>query len=88
MIYYKLPKVNKVGAILLLNIIQFNSLPNNKFLDLPKLKAYADDKINMTEKLKFFRARVENMVGKGENAGYQDFLYTGSIESCDCVVKG
>ena len=28
----------------------------------------------MTEKLKFGSGRVENIVGKGENAGYQHFL--------------
>ena len=28
----------------------------------------------MTQKLKFVLKRVENIVGKGENAGYQHFL--------------
>ena len=39
-----------------------------------KLKAFADDKGNVTEELKFVSGRVENIVGKGENAGYQHFL--------------
>ena len=43
-------------------------------LDLSKLKAYADDKINVTEALKFVLGKVENIVGKGENAGYQHLL--------------
>ena len=47
-----------------------NSLPNDKFLDLFKLKAFADDKINVNEDLKFVSGRIEN-VGQGENAGYQ-----------------
>ena len=51
-----------------------NSLPYNKILDWSKLKAFADDKINVTENLKFGLGRVENIVGKGENAGYQHFL--------------
>ena len=51
-----------------------NSLPNNKFLDWSNLKAFADDIINVTEKLKFARGHEENIVGKGENAGYQHFL--------------
>ena len=34
-------------------IICINSLPNNKILDRSKLKAFADDKINVIEKLKF-----------------------------------
>ena len=49
-------------------------IPNEKNLNCSKLKAFADDKINMTEKLKFVLGRVENIVGKGENAGYQHFL--------------
>ena len=48
----------------------FNSLPNDKILDWSKIKAYADDKINVTEKLNFVLGRVSNIVGKGENAGY------------------
>ena len=51
-----------------------NSLPSDKFLNLSKLKAFGDDKINVTEKLKFVFARVEIIVGKGENAGNQHFL--------------
>ena len=38
------------------------------------MKAFADDKINMTQKLKFALGRVGNIVEKGENAGYQHFL--------------
>ena len=49
-------------------------LPNNKILDWTKLKACADNKINLIEKLKFALNRTENIVGKGENAGYQHFL--------------
>ena len=37
---------------------------------------FADDKIhvNVTQKLKFVLRSVENILGKGENAGYQHFL--------------
>ena len=52
----------------------FSSVPNDKILDLSKLKTFADDKINVTEKLKFVLERVEHIVGKGENAGQQHFL--------------
>ena len=51
-----------------------NSLPSDKSLNLSKLKVFGDDKINVTEKLKFVFARVEIIVGKGENAGNQHFL--------------
>ena len=50
------------------------TLPNNKFLDCSKLKAFADEKINMAEKLHFVLGWVENIVGKEENDGYQHFL--------------
>ena len=61
------------------------------------LKAFADNKINVIQRLKFALRRVENIVGKGENAGYQHFLLfptmfaEGSffriVKSRDCVVK-
>ena len=35
-----------------------------KFLDWSKLKAFADDKLNLAEKLKFVLGRIENIVGK------------------------
>ena len=55
--------------------LPIKSLPNNKILDLSKLKALADFKRkNVIEKLKFVFGLVENFVGKGENAGYQHFL--------------
>ena len=54
--------------------IFINSLPNDKILDWSKLKAFADDKINVNKKLKFGLEKEENFVEKGENAGYQHFL--------------
>ena len=42
--------------------------------DWSKLKVFADDKLNVTENLKLVLGRVENIIGKGENAGYQHFL--------------
>ena len=46
----------------------------HKILDKSKLKAFADDNLNVNQRLKFALGRVENLVGKGENAGYQHFL--------------
>ena len=57
-----------------MSIKHINFLPNDKISDWSKLRAFADDKIDVTEKLKFVLGRVENIVGKGENAGYQHFL--------------
>ena len=51
-----------------------NSLPNDKILDWSKFKAFADDKINGVEQLKFALGRAKNIVGKEENAGYQHFF--------------
>ena len=51
-----------------------NSLTNDKNLDRSKLKAFADDNLNVNQKFKFALGRVENIVGKGENAGIQHFL--------------
>ena len=69
---------------------QYNSLPHNKISDQSKLKTFADYNIYVTESLKFVLGRVKNIVGKGENAGYQHFLlfspyfkkasYTGSLK--------
>ena len=74
------------------------SLPNNKILHWSKLKAFADDKVNVTKELKFILGREENFVGKRENGGYQHFLlfpkcfqmasFTEVLKSLDCVVKG
>ena len=67
---------------------KFNSLPNDKFLDWSKLKALADDKINVAEKLKFVLGRIERkpefshfstMFSKG-------FFFKVAI-SRDCMVK-
>ena len=61
-------------------ILSINPLPNDKILDFSKLKALADDTINATQKTKFPLGRVENIVGKGENAGYEHFLLLSSPE--------
>ena len=44
-------------------------LPNDKMLDLSKLKAFADDKLIIIKMMISFFHTVENTVGKGENAG-------------------
>ena len=52
-------------------LFKLSSLPNNRILGWSKLKAFADNKLNATEKLKFVLGWVENIVGKGENVGFQ-----------------
>ena len=41
---------------------------------MSKFNASADDKFGVAEIMGFVFERVENTVGKGENAGYQHFL--------------
>ena len=53
---------------------QLNSLPNNKILDVTKLKAFAEDRIDLAQMMISVFNRIENIVGEGENAGYQHFL--------------
>ena len=50
------------------------ALEENKILDWSKLKAFADSKINVNEKLKFGLQKEENFIGKGENNDNQHFL--------------
>ena len=75
-----------------------NPLANDKFFDWSKSTGLADNKINVTEKLKFVSGRAANIVGKGENAGSQHFLFFSTmfskaffprvVKRRDCVVKG
>ena len=51
------------------NFPQLNSLPNDKILDCPKLKAFADDKLNVAKITISLYDRAENTVGKRGNAG-------------------
>ena len=44
------------------------------FWSSPKFKAFADDQSKVAQMLKFAPDRVENIVGKGENAGNKHFL--------------
>ena len=43
-------------------------------MDLTKFKAVADYKLNVANVIISVLDSVENIVGKGENAGYQHFL--------------
>ena len=54
--------------------LELNPLPNNKIFNWFKLKAFADDNLNVTKMMIPLDDRVENIVGKEENAGYKHFL--------------
>ena len=72
------------------------TLPSDKILDWSNLKAFADDIIKILEMMIFVFDRVENIVGRGEKAGYQHFLlfpqcfqkfFPRVVKSQDCVLK-
>ena len=53
---------------------QINPFPNDKFLDSSKLIEFADDNFKFDGNGRKFSKRVENNVGKGEIALYEQFL--------------
>ena len=59
--------------------IRIHSSPDNEMLDWTKLKAFADSKSNVAKLMNFLLDRVENIVGKGKNAGYQHFLLFNNV---------
>ena len=72
-----------------------NPLPDDKILDMTKLKGFADDKLNIDKMTFSLVDGVENTEGKGENVGYQHFLLfpqcfpqpsLGVVKSWNCVV--
>ena len=52
----------------------FNPFPNDKFLDLSKLKEFADDNLIFDEDSIKFSRDVETTEGKGEIAHKEHFL--------------
>ena len=77
-----------------------NPLPNDKFLDMTKLKAFADTKLKVANR-QFFSLIEQKTLWekeKGENDGYQHFspfptefskaFFSRLVKSRDCVVKG
>ena len=72
-------------------------LSNDKLMDMTKLKAFANDKLNVDKITISLCYRVESSVGKDENACYQHFLvfpqcfpiafFFRVVKSQDCVVK-
>ena len=52
----------------------FNPFPEDRILPFSKLKLFADNNFIVAQTVQFFCDRVENIVGKGENAGCPHFL--------------
>ena len=57
----------------------FNSLPNDKILDVTKLKTIAEDKISVAQMMISVFDGIENIVGKRENVGYQIFSFSHNV---------
>ena len=55
--------------------MSFNSSPNGKVLAWFKFKAFADDNLSVAKMMISVFDRTENIVEKGENTGYQHFLF-------------
>ena len=64
-----------------------NPFPNDKNLDLTKFKAFSGDKSNFPKIMTLLPDKVENMVGRGENAGYQHFLLFHTLFSKGPVLR-
>ena len=54
--------------------MKFNPLPNDKIREQSNLKAFVDEILNVIQMMICVADWVENIVGKGENAGHQHFL--------------
>ena len=52
----------------------FKPFPNDKIIDSSKFNVFADDNFKFVENGKNFSKSVENTVGKGEIAHYEQFL--------------
>ena len=55
------------------SVIRFFFFPKRQILDSPKLKEFADDNFKFDENGRKFSKQVENTVGKGEIARYEQF---------------
>ena len=75
----------------------FNSLTNDKFLDRSKLKAFADDKLNLAEKIEICFGKGRKHCGKRRKCWLPAFspfptvfsegFYFRDVKSRDCMVK-
>ena len=55
-------------------LLCLNFSPDNKILDQSKLNAFADNNLKVIQMAEYVLDKIENIVGKEENAGYQHFL--------------
>ena len=73
-----------------------NPWPDDKILDQTKLKAFADDNLNVTKMIISIFDRTENIVGKGEIVQaispfptmFSKGFFSRRVKSCHCVGMG
>ena len=56
------------------NVESIESFPTRQIQDTPKLKEFADNNFKFSENVRKFCKWLENNVGKGENAHYEQIL--------------
>ena len=61
------------------------TLSKRQILDASKLKEFADDNIEFDENGRKFSERVENIVGKGKIARYEQFLLFPTCFQKTCI---
>ena len=66
--------LSAIEAVICHPEIEVNPFPNDKILDLSKLKEFADDNFQFDENDVKFSKNIVNTVGKGEIARYEQFL--------------
>ena len=60
-----------------------DSLLNERIVDISKFKTFTRDKFTVAKMMEYFFEKEENIVGKGENADYQNFLLFPTIFSSE-----
>ena len=68
-------------------VVMGNLLPNDKMLNWSEFKAFANDNLDSAQMMKLILYEVENMMGKGENAG-QPALFVWVINTQGYMGKG
>ena len=75
--FSSLPKTNFNFSVTF--IMSSLTLSKTTILDSSKLKEFAEDNFKFDENGRNFSKRVDNIVGKGEIARYEQFLFSHSV---------
>ena len=71
--------------VLLTTKVSLNPFPNDNILQRSKLKEFVDDNFEFDENRRKFSKQVENTVGKGEIARYEQFLLCPQCFQKTCI---